>query len=133
MLASEKASVRLSELSIGIAPLVIAPAVIRKIGAAGFADLTLAPTTWQSAYWAREKGLFSRVFESRRELDTETEQLASQLASYPKMALEGVKKALWKGTEDWSELMADRAAETGRLALSETTQQTLQKFKNKKA
>ncbi len=131
-LASEKASIRLSELSIGIAPLVIAPAVLRKTGPSGFAELSLAPAAWQSAYWAREKGLYARVFESRKELDTEAEHFASQLAGYPKTALENLKKALWEGTEHWATLLGERAEETGKLALSDTTQQTLRAFKEKK-
>ena len=131
-LASEKASVRLSELRLGIAPLVIAPAVLRKTGPSGLGDLSLEPTTWQSAYWAREKGLYSRVFESRTELDSEAEHFAAQVAQAPKMALENLKKALWEGTDHWPDLLAERAEETGRLALSEITQQTLRKFKDKK-
>lgn len=132
-LASEKASIRLSELSIGIAPLVIAPAVLRKMGPSGLADLSLAPKDWQSAYWAREKGLYARVFESRSALDSEAEHFASQLANYPKLALENLKKALWEGTDHWSTLLSERAKETGELALSETTQKTLRKIKEKKA
>ena len=46
--ASINASVRLSELSIGIAPLVIAPAVERKIGKAAMAEMSLYPTEWKT-------------------------------------------------------------------------------------
>lgn len=131
-LATEGASVRLSELGIGLAPLVIAPAVARKIGPAGLAELSLSPSEWKSAYWALEKGLFSRVFETRREMESEAESLASKLASYPAMALTALKKAFWEGTEHWSELLPQRAAETGRLALSNTTQEALKRFKEKR-
>lgn len=131
VLATEAASIRLSELSIGIAPLVIAPAVARKAGPAGLAALALSPKEWKSAYWAQEHGLYSRVFESRSELDTEAEFFASQLATYSPEALSLMKKALWEGTDHWTELLAGRAAQTGKLALSETTQQTLRKFKEK--
>jgi len=55
-------SIRLSELTIGIAPFVIAPAVQRKIGTAGLAELSLSPTEWKSAYWAKEKGLYAKGF-----------------------------------------------------------------------
>ncbi len=131
VLASEAASIRLSELSIGIAPLVIAPAVARKAGAAGLAALALSPKEWKSAYWALEQGLYARVFESRSELDTEAEFFASQLASYSREALALMKKALWEGTDHWDALLSARAAQTGKLALSETTQETLRKFKEK--
>jgi methylglutaconyl-CoA hydratase len=131
VLATEAASIRLSELSIGIAPLVIAPAVERKAGAAGLAALALSPLEWKSAYWALEHGLFSRVFESRSELDKEAEFFANQLAGYSAAGLALMKKALWEGTDHWADLLPARAAETGRLALSQTTQDTLRKFKEK--
>lgn len=131
VLASEAASIRLSELSIGIAPLVIAPAVERKAGPSGLAALALAPLEWKSAYWAQEHGLFSHVFESRSDLDKEVEFFASQLASYSAEALVLMKQALWEGTGHWETLLPERAGQTGRLALSHTTQETLRKFKDK--
>lgn len=131
-LAQEGASVRLSEIGIGIAPLVIAPTVARKAGVAGLAELSLSPSEWKSAYWAQEKGLYARVFDSRQALDQEAEFFASQLASYPPAALSALKKALWEGTDHWGDLLIERAAATGRLALSKTTQETLRKFKEKK-
>lgn len=132
VLASEEASVRLSELSIGIAPLVIAPAVERKTGAAGLAALALSPKEWKSAYWAQEYGLFSKVLETRSELDKEAEFFAAQLASYSAEALSMMKHALWAGTDHWESLLPARASMTGKLALSESTQQTLKKLKNKR-
>ena len=131
VLASEAASIRLSEISIGIAPLVIAPAVARKAGASGLAAMALSPTEWKSAYWAQEHGLFTRVFETRSELDSEAESFAAQLASYPPEALTLMKQALWEGTGHWETLLLERASLTGKLALTRTTQETLKKFKGK--
>lgn len=127
--ASVEASVRLSELTIGIAPLVIAPAVERKIGTAAISELSLAPSEWKNAYWAQEKGLFSKVFESIKELDKELEFFTQKLASYNSEALQEWKKVLWKGTEHWNTLLTDRAAITGTLVLSEFTKNALSKFK----
>ena len=73
VLATEAASVKLSELSIGIGPFVIAPAVERKIGVSGLAELTLAATEWKTAYWAKEKGLFAKVYETQKELEKESQ------------------------------------------------------------
>ena len=75
VLATEKASIKLSEVTIGIGPFVIAPAVERKIGLAGFSELSLDATSWKTAYWAKEKGLFANVFETLDELDTEVDLL----------------------------------------------------------
>ena len=127
--AAEAASIRLSELTIGIAPLVIEPAVTRKIGSAAISELSLAPTEWKTAYWAQEKGLFSKVFDSTKALDTQLELFAEKLASYNPEALTEWKKVLWKNTEHWNTLLEERAAITGQLALSEFTINALSKFK----
>ncbi|MFX0556181.1 enoyl-CoA hydratase/isomerase family protein [Maribacter sp. CXY002] len=127
--ASENASIRLSELAIGIAPLVIAPAVERKIGIAGLSELSLAPTEWKNAYWAKEKGLFSKVFDNLKELDQELELFAEKLSSYNPEALEDWKKVLWKDTDHWDALLTERAAISGKLALSAFTRNAMSKFK----
>ncbi|MAD98182.1 MAG: enoyl-CoA hydratase [Flavobacteriaceae bacterium] len=127
-LATEAASVKLSEISIGIGPYVIAPAVQRKIGVAAFSDLTLDATTWKNAYWAKEKGLYARVFESLEELDKEVDLFAAKLASYNPDALSELKTIFWEGTEDWNDLLLERAKITGRLVLSDFTKNALAKF-----
>ncbi|NNK10205.1 MAG: enoyl-CoA hydratase/isomerase family protein [Flavobacteriaceae bacterium] len=127
--ATEDAAVKLSELSIGIAPLVIAPAVKRKVGAAGLAELSLAPTEWKNAYWAKEKGLFSKVFNNVGEMDKELDFFTSQLAGYNPEALASLKKAMWEGTEEWGSLLTNRAAITGSLGLSDYTKKALAAFK----
>jgi len=127
--ASENAAIRLSELSIGIAPLVIAPAVERKIGKAALAEMSLSPTEWKNAYWAKEKGLFAKVFGSLKELDKELDFFTQKLSTYNPDALYEWKKVLWEGTENWSQLLSERAAITGALVLSEFTRNALSKFK----
>ena len=126
--ASENASIRLSELSIGIAPLVIAPAVERKIGKAGISELSLSPTEWKNAYWGKEKGLFAKVFSSLKELDKELEFFAQKLSTYNPDGLSEWKKVLWEGTENWNQLLSERAAITGKLVLSEFTKNALSNF-----
>ena len=128
-LATENASVKLSELTIGIGPFVIAPAVERKIGIAGLSELTLAATEWKNAYWAKEKGLFSKVFETTQDLDKELELFTEKLASYNPEALSEVKKMLWLNTENWDSLLIKRAEISGKLVLSEFTKNALLKFK----
>jgi len=127
--ATEQASVKLSELSIGIGPFVIEPVVKRKIGLAAFAELTLNATNWQTAYWAKGKGLYAAVFETIKELDVEVENLAQKLSTYNQEALLELKKVLWEGTENWKELLEQRAEISGKLVLSEFTKKALQKYK----
>lgn len=127
--ASVDAAIKLSEVSIGIGPFVIAPAVERKMGKAALAELSLSPTEWKNAYWAQEKGLFSKVYDSISEMDKELEFHIQRLASYNPNALVKMKEVLWEGTEHWDELLAERAEASGKLALSPETKAALEKFK----
>lgn len=127
-LATEAASIKLSELAIGIGPFVISPAVIRKIGLPAFSQLTIRAVDFQSAAWAKEKGLYNEVYPDIKSMDEALDALASKLASYHPDALAGLKQILWEGTENWDELLAERAAISGELVLSEFTQQALQGF-----
>ncbi|QOD59991.1 enoyl-CoA hydratase/isomerase family protein [Polaribacter haliotis] len=129
VLVTENASIKLSEFTIGIGPFVIEPAVTRKIGVSGTAELTLDASNWKNAYWAKEKGLYAKVFETIKELDEEVEILSEKLASYNPKALAEMKKALWRGTENWNNLLAERAAVSGELVLSDFTKKALGKFK----
>jgi methylglutaconyl-CoA hydratase len=129
VLATEHAAIKLSEFTIGIGPFVIAPAVSRKMGVAALAELTIAADEWKNAYWAKEKGLFAKVFETQKELEAEIDVLATKLASYNPVALQEMKKAFWKGTDQWDTLLKERAEISGRLVLSEFTKNALQKFK----
>jgi len=127
-LASGFASIKLSELAIGIGPFVISPAVTRKVGLPSFSQLTIRASDFQTAQWALDHGLYNEVYEDIASLDLAVEELTEKLASYHPDALSGLKQILWEGTEDWDELLTQRAAISGELVLSEFTQQALQRF-----
>ncbi len=127
--ATKAASIKLSELTIGIGPFVIAPAVERKMGTAALAELTIAGYEWQNAYWAKEHGLYAKVYETIAEMDKEIEFLAHKLASYNPEALAEMKAILWENTSNWDSLLYERAAISGKLVLSEFTKEALSKFK----
>ncbi len=127
--ATVQAAIKLSELSIGIGPFVIAPVVTRKMGLAAFSELALDATSWQNAYWAKEKGLYAKVFETIKELDFEVDIFADKLSKYNLTALKELKKVFWEGTENWDELLEKRAEISGKLVLSDFTKNALQKFK----
>lgn len=128
-MATEASAIKLSEFSIGIGPFVIAPAVERKMGVAALAELTLAPHEWKNAYWAKEKGLYARVFETMKDLDKEVHFFAEKLASYNPDALLEMKKILWENTSHWKNLLPERAAISGELILSDFSREALEKFK----
>jgi methylglutaconyl-CoA hydratase len=128
-MATEQASVKLSEISIGIGPFVVEPAVRRKIGVGAVGELALNPAMWQNAYWAKDKGLYARVFDNLKDLDKEIQILSEQLNTYSPEAVQHLKRILWEGTENWDTLLSERAHICGNLVLSETTKNALRKFK----
>lgn len=127
--ATDMAAVKLSELSIGIGPFVIAPVVERKIGLVGLSELSLNPTAWKNAYWAKEKGLYAEVFDTIEKMNKQADVLALELATFSPEAVREMKSVLWKGTESWDVLLSERAAISGKLVLSEFTKRALEKFK----
>lgn len=128
-LATKHASIRLSELSIGIGPFVIEPAVSRKIGLTAMSHMTIDAETFFSAEWAKEKGLYADVFETVEALDDAVKVLAEKLSAYNPEALKQMKTVFWKGTEDWNALLIERAKISGKLVLSDFTKSTLKRFR----
>ena len=130
-LATKNTKVKLSEISIGIGPFVIAPALLRKIGTAALSELSLTSHDWKSADWAHAKGLVSELHSDFDALEEAVLQHASRLAAYTPQAVAELKKSLWKGTENWDNLLERNAEVSGRLILSERTQQTLHQLTSK--
>jgi methylglutaconyl-CoA hydratase len=127
--AYQDASIKLSEIAIGIGPFVIEPAVSRKIGKTAMTQLSLQPNNWQTADWAVEKGLYADIFDSYGDLDENSLAFAKKLAGYNPEALAEMKKVFWEGTENWDELLYERAAISGKLVLSDFTKNALSEFK----
>jgi methylglutaconyl-CoA hydratase len=127
-LATKYASIKLSELTIGIGPFVVAPAIERKIGIAAFSQLTLDANNFYSADWAHSKGLYNGVYSDNNELDSEVQLMAQNLSNYNPDALKELKKVLWKDTENWDELLKERAEISGKLVLFAFTKEALKKF-----
>jgi len=128
-IAYQDAAIKLSEIAIGIGPFVIEPAVSRKIGKIAMIEMTLQPNTWQTADWAKDKGLYANIFDSQDEVTEATTKLAKNLASYNPDALSEMKKVFWQGTENWDDLLYERAAISGKLVLSDFTKEALGQFK----
>jgi len=129
--ATKFASAKLSELAIGIGPFVVGPAVERKVGNSAFSDMTINAGKWFDANWAREKGLYTEVFNSADEMDAEIEKLATTLSQSNPEAMKELKKVMWKGSENWDTLLMERAERSGKLVLSDFTKNAIQKFKAK--
>ena len=128
-LATKHAAVKLSELAVGIGPFVVGPAVERKLGVSAMSQLAIDATEWRSAQWAHERGLYSSVHENTAALDEAVNTLAGRLAASNPEAMAEMKRTFWRGTDDWDALLADRAAISGRLVLSDFTRKAIARFK----
>lgn len=126
---TKHAAVKLSELAIGIGPFVVGPAVEKKIGNSAFSQMSIDATTWYSAEWAREKGLYTSIHDSAEEMDTAIDELANKLSKSNPEAMALLKGVFWEGTEHWDKLLLDRAESSGKLVLSDFTRNAIAKFK----
>lgn len=129
--ATKHASVKLSELAVGIGPFVVGPAVERKIGTSAMSQLAINATEWYSADWAREKGLYTDVYNSVTEMDEAIEVLSNKLSTSNPEAMRLLKQIFWEGTENWDTLLGERAAMSGKLVLSDFTKNAINAFKKK--
>lgn len=68
-MSTTHATVRLSELAVGIGPFVIGPVVERRMGLSAFSQMALNATEWQTAEWAKTHGLYHEVFDTSALLD----------------------------------------------------------------
>lgn len=129
--ATKFADVKLSELAVGIGPFVVGPAVERKIGTSAMSQLAINATEWRSARWAKDNGLYAEIFEDAMEMDERIAELADKLANSNPEAMRLLKQVFWQGTENWDELLSERAAMSGELVLSDFTINAINKFKKK--
>ena len=129
--ATQFAAVKLSELAVGIGPFVVGPAVERKIGTSAMSMMAINATEWYPAEWAKEKGLYAETFEDTETMDQAIDKLAHQLAKSNPEAMSMLKSVFWEGTENWNELLLERAAMSGKLVLSDFTRNAINAFKKK--
>ena len=131
-IATKYASVKLSELALGIGPFVVGPAVERKIGTSAMSQLAINATEWQTAAWAKDKGLFAEVFDSVEQLDAYIAGFTARLRDSSPDAMTRLKQMFWQGCDHWDDLLAERAAISGQLVLSEYTRNAIRQFKDRK-
>ena len=127
--ATDAASIKLSELAVGIGPFVVGPAVERKIGLSAMSDLAINATAWRSAKLATSKGLYAQTFETVELMDEGIAALIEKLRHSNPEAMSTLKSVFWKGTEHWEDLLSERAKISGALVLSDFTRNAIQAFK----
>lgn len=129
--ATEAASVKLSELAVGIGPFVVGPAVERKIGTSAFTSLAINAAEWRDTQWAKNCGMYMDIYVNETEMDVAISKLAGTLSAYSSNAMKELKRVAWQGTENWDELLEQRAEISGRLILSDFSKIFINSFKNK--
>jgi methylglutaconyl-CoA hydratase len=129
-MATKFASVRLSELAVGIGPFVIGPVVERKIGLSAFSQMAINADEWQTAEWAKQKGLFTESFETLQQLDDYIDHFTKILIKKNPEALMLLKKVFWEGTDHWDTLLEQRAEMSGKLILSDFAKDAIKSFLN---
>lgn len=130
VLAVRDASLKLSELAVGLGPFVIGPVVERKVGRGPFAAMSV-DADWRSAEWAERHGLYARVFDDAKDMDKGLEALLAFLAGANPEAIRQFKKVLWQDTADWPQLLEQRAGISGALAFSAHTRAAIERFERK--
>ena len=128
-MATKYAAIKLSELNVGIGPFVVGPAIERKIGLSAMSQIAIDANSFYPVEWAKQKGLFTQIFETTKELDEAIKTFAEKLSNYNPEAMKKMKSMFWNGTEDWDTLLIERAKISGRLVLSDFTKETLKRFK----
>ncbi|WP_179374989.1 enoyl-CoA hydratase/isomerase family protein [Winogradskyella wichelsiae] len=128
-MATKFASIKLSELNIGIGPFVVGPAIERKMGLSAMSQIAIDANTFYTPEFAKQKGLYTHVFDTTEALDEAVKTMAEHLCTYNTEAMLEMKKVFWQGTDDWDVLLAERAGTSGKLVLSEFTKEKLKGFK----
>lgn len=127
-IAVEKASVKLSELAVGIGPFVVGPVIAHKIGLGALGAMAL-DADWRSAAWAERHGLYAQVVPDAAVLESAVAARAAQLSAANPDAVRAIKRTLWEGTDGWKELLDKRATTVGKLVLGEFTRSAIARFK----
>ena len=129
-MAVTKASAKLSELAVGIGPFVVGPVIEKKIGLAAFGAMSV-DADWRDAAWGERHGLYAKLFDDVAAMDDAVTALATTLAASNPEAMAMLKRVFWAGTEQWDTLLAERAAMSGTLVLSEFTRNAIGAFKTR--
>jgi methylglutaconyl-CoA hydratase len=126
-IATPNASLRLSELAVGIGPFVVGPAIEHKTGPGAFGAMAI-DADWRDAQWGERHGLYARVTDDAESLDRTVDELARRLAAANPEAVARIKRIAWSGTDNWPRLLEERAAMSGTLVLSDYTRNAIAEF-----
>jgi methylglutaconyl-CoA hydratase len=119
-IAADGASLKLSELAVGLGPFIVGLPIQKKVGMGAFAAMSV-DADWRSAKWGAEHGLYAEVHPDVASLDVSLAARIEALATSNPLAMAQLKRVFWEGTETWATELESRAEMSGTLVLSEYT------------
>jgi methylglutaconyl-CoA hydratase len=118
--AAKGASLKLSELAVGLGPFIVGLPIQKKIGLGAFSAMSI-DADWRDAEWGYRHGLYAELHDDVAALDAALDRRVKTLASSNPQAMAQLKKVFWEGTEEWSAQLDARAGMSGTLVLSDFT------------
>jgi methylglutaconyl-CoA hydratase len=128
-IAAEGASLKLSELAVGLGPFIVGLPIQKKIGMGPFSAMSI-DADWRDAGWGYRHGLYAELHPDVAALDAALHKRATTLAASNPEAMAQLKTIFWEGTEDWSSQLDARAGMSGTLVLSDFTSRAVGRTKS---
>jgi methylglutaconyl-CoA hydratase len=119
-IAANSASLRLSELAVGLGPFIVGLPIQKKIGLGPFSAMAV-DADWRDAEWGHRHGLYAELHDDVASLDAALDSRVKTLASSNPEAMAQLKKVFWEETDGWSAELDARAGMSGTLVLSDFT------------
>jgi methylglutaconyl-CoA hydratase len=119
-MAAAGASLKLSELAVGLGPFIVGLPIQKKIGMGAFSAMSI-DADWRDAAWGYTHGLYAELHPDVASLDAALAKRVATLAASNPEAMAQLKRVFWEGTENWAEELESRAERSGTLVLSEFT------------
>lgn len=119
-MAANGASLKLSELAVGLGPFIVGLPIEKKAGMGAFSAMSV-DADWRDAEWGYRHGLYAELHDDVAALDAALDKRVRTLAASNPEAMAQLKKVFWEGTADWPERLEVRAGISGKLVLSDFT------------
>ena len=119
-IAAQGASLKLSELAVGLGPFIVGLPIQKKIGMGAFSAMSI-DADWRDADWGCRHGLYAELHPDVASLDAALDKRVQALAASNPEAMAQLKQIFWEGTEDWPAQLDSRAGRSGTLVLSDFT------------
>jgi methylglutaconyl-CoA hydratase len=119
-IASGAASLKLSELAVGLGPFIVGLPIQKKIGMGPFSAMSV-DADWRDASWGYTSGLYAELHPDTAALDAAVDRRVRALAASNPEAMAQLKRVFWEGTETWETELEARARMSGTLVLSDFT------------